>query len=291
MFVGKNIIDIGIFNKKEIRRVYNLIYLDGKTGISRSKRFQIKGITRDKEYDLTLGNKNSRILYFSNNSNGEAEKVTLTLSPSSKARKKVIDFDFAEIDIKGKGAQGNILTKYAIKKIKLKETGKSTLEGINIFYDKDTGKLDTDRRGVNIGEFRGDDKILTIYKDGSYEIHPLDLGIKFDPENIFVIEKYDPEKVISSIYYDGNTKQYFVKRFKIETLSISKKFNFLNEHQKTNLKIVSTEANPSIHIRYQSDSGDQKEMDYNLSEIEVKGWKAIGSRLCKGKVIKISSIH
>ncbi len=287
VFVGKDIINANVFNKNDNRKIYNLLYLDGKTGITRAKRFQIKGVTRDKEYDLTIGDKNSKILYFTENPNGEAEIINITLSQSCKARKKVFDFNFADIDIKGKGSQGNIITKYAIKKIKLKESGISTLGEINIYYDKETGRINTDKRGISLGEFQGKDKLLIIYKDGTYELFPLEINARYKPEEILIIEKFDSKKTISVVYYDGNTKQYFTKRFKIETLSLNKKFNFINDHKKTVLIVVTTKENSNILIRYKTEQKDLKEMIYNLDQVEIKGWKAIGNKLSKYKITKV----
>ncbi|MCP3660761.1 MAG: DNA gyrase/topoisomerase IV subunit A [Bacteroidetes bacterium] len=290
VFVGKDILIANVFNKSDNRKVYNLAYLDGKTGITRVKRFQIKGITRDKEYDLTTGNKNCKVLYLTENPNGEAEIITITLSQSSKARKKVFDFNFADIDIKGKGSQGNILTKYTIKKVKLKEAGISTLGGINIFFDKETGRINTNKIGNDLGEFQGDDKLLIIYKNGSYELTNIEINGKYDSDQISLIHKFDSNIPLSIIYYDGNTKRYYAKKFKIETLSLNKKFSFINDHKKTELITVTIKQDSKILIKYKNYNKDIIEKVFNLDQIEIKGWRAMGTKLTDEKIAKIELI-
>ncbi len=206
-FMGKDILYAGIFRKNDDRMTYNLIYLDGGSGRSMVKRFQIGGITRDKEYDLTKGTKGTKVLYLTANPNGEAELVTVYLTQGAKARVKVFDFDFAEIEIKGRGAGGNILTRYPVRKIQLKMEGKSTLGGINIFYDTVVGRLNTDQRGKLIGNFLGDDKILVCYRNGDYELTSFELTNRYEPKDVVLIEKFDIQKVISAIYFDGGTKK------------------------------------------------------------------------------------
>jgi topoisomerase IV subunit A len=289
VFVGKDIIYVAVFKKNDERMVYNLIYLDGKSGRSMVKRFQVLAVTRDREYDLTTGEKGSKVLYFTANPNGEAEIVTVYLTSGCSARNKVFDFDFATIDIKGRAANGNILTKYPIRKIQLKMEGASTLGGLDIYYDEAIGRLNTDARGKLLGNFFGDDNILVIYKDGSYELTSFELTNRYEAEDIMLIEKYVPEKIISSIYYDGDSKNYFVKRFKIETSTINKKFNFISEAKGSKLTVVSTDKQPQVEIQYQKAGNKQKETsvyDFDML-VDVKGWKAIGNRLPNSNVSKI----
>src|SRR5690606_14190410 len=189
VFVGKDIIYAAVFKKNDERMVYNMVYLDGKTGRSMVKRFQVLSVTRDREYDLTKGNKGSKVSYFTANPNGEAEIVTVFLTSGSKARIKVFDFDFSTIEIKGRAAQGNILTKYPVRKIQLKVEGTSTLGGLDIWYDESIGRLNTDARGKKLGTFKGQDSVLVIDKNGCYTLTSYELTNRYDPEQVLLIEK------------------------------------------------------------------------------------------------------
>ncbi len=273
-FVGKNIIHVSVLKKNDTRRIFNVCYLDGKTGITRAKRFNIGGITRDKDYDITQGNVLSKILYLSDNANGEAEILNILLSPLCKAKKKLLEFNFADIAIKGKGAQGNIITKYSVKKIRLKEQGGSTLGGIALYYDLETGRITTGEEGKRLGQFDGVDKIITIYKNGEYEINAFKIDAKYDVSEVFLIEKFNPQGVVSAAYFDGNTKSYYTKRFKIETSTLNKKFNFLNDNKKTSLLFVSTEADPKTTLKI-----NKKNVEIDFLNIETRGWRAIGVRV------------
>lgn len=290
-FMGKDILYVGVFRKGDERMVYNLIYLDGGFGRAMVKRFQVLAVTRDKEYDLTKGTKGSKVLYLTANSNGEAEIVTVYLTQGAKARVKVFDFDFATIEIKGRGAGGNILTKYPVRKIQLKMEGVSTLGGLDIYYDPIVGRLNTDQRGNLIGNFLGDDKVLVCYKSGEYELTSFELTNRYEPSNVLLIEKFDPEAIISAIYYDGSSKTYFVKRFQIETTTVNKKFNFITDHKQSYLKVVSTEKQPQATVTLVK--GKEEEVkDYDLDMlIDVKGWKAIGNKLSSHQVKEIKLIE
>lgn len=278
-FMGKDILHVGIFRKNDDRMTFNLIYLEGESGKAMVKRFQVGGITRDKEYDLTKGTKGTKVMYLTANPNGEAEIVTVYLTQGAKARVKVFDFDFAEIEIKGRGAGGNILTRYPVRKIQLKMEGKSTLGGLNIHYDVVIGRLNTDQRGKLIGNFLGDDKILVCYKNGDYELTSFELTNRYEPGDVVLIEKFDPQKVISAIYYDGGTKTFFVKRFTIETTTINKRFNFITDHKQSYLRVVSTASQPQVSVTLIKGK-EEEVMEYDLDMlIDVKGWKAIGNKL------------
>jgi topoisomerase-4 subunit A len=281
VFVGKDILYAGVFRKGNDRMVYNLIYMDGKSGYSYVKRFQVLGITRDKEYDLTKGEKGSKVLYVSANPNGEAELVTVTLTPGSTARTKVFDFDFASQLIKGRDSQGNILTKYPIKKVVFKSAGVSTLGGIDIFYDNAIGKLNTEGRGALVGNFQGDDKILVLYKDGSYELTSFDLSNRYDESNILLLSKFDPNRVISAIYFDGGSKNNYLKRFKIETTTTDKKFLYISEAKNSKLLYASIAPNPVVEIHFRRDKSKTTEKAlYDLAALmDVKGWKAMGNKI------------
>ncbi len=290
-FMGKDILYVGIFRKNDDRMTYNLIYLDGSSGRSMVKRFQVGGITRDKEYDLTKGTKGTKITYLTHNPNAEAETVTVYLTQGAKARVKVFDFDFADIEIKGRGAGGNILTKYPVRKIQFKMEGKSTLGGLNIYYDSVVGRLNTDQRGKHIGNFLGDDKILVCYRNGDYELTSFELTNRYEPADVVLIEKFDIKKTVSAIYYDGGTKAYYVKRFLIETTTVNKRFNFISDHKQSSLKIVSTAGQPQVSVTLLKGAIEEV-MEYDLDMlIDVKGWKAIGNKLSTYPVKEISLIQ
>jgi len=292
-FVGKDIIYTGIYSKNDEHMVYNMIYVDGLSGISMAKRFSVNGITRDKEYDLTKGNKGSKVHYLTANPNSESEIVTITLTPTATARVKVFDYDFAELMIKGKGSQGNTVTKYPVKKIVQKSLGDSTLGGREIYYDEVIGRLNTESRGRYLGSFNTDDTILVLFKDGSYEQTSFDLTNHYDVPNIEIIEKFNPEKIITAIHYDGENKNYYVKRFRIETSSVGKKFSYLNEAKGSKLVAVSTQAEPMAEIKFQRDKKSDKETETIILSafIDVKGWKATGNKLNYFKVHAISLLE
>lgn len=288
VFVGKDIIHAAVFKKNDERMVYNIVYLDGESGRSYVKRFQVLGVTRDKEYNLTRGTRGSKILYMTANPNGEAETITVYLTAGSKARKKVFDFDFSSIDIKGRNAQGNIATKYPVRKIQLKSEGISTLGGLDIWYDSAIGRLNTDRRGRYLGNFQNGDAILSVYRDGTYEVTNYELTNRYDVESLLLIEKFDPEKVISTIYYDKGSKKHFVKRFQIETSTLDKRFLFISEEKGSYLVLATTESQPEAVIEYEKKSGIEMETISLESLIEVKGWKSIGNKLSdKIKSVKL----
>ena len=290
-FMGKDILHVAVFRKGDERMVYNLIYLDGGSGRAMVKRFQVLAVTRDKEYDLTKGTKGSKTLYLTANANGEAEIVTVYLTQGAKARVKVFDFDFSTIEIKGRGAGGNILTRYPVRKIQLKMEGVSTLGGLDIYYDPIVGRLNTDQRGELIGNFLGDDKVLVCYKTGEYELTSFELTNRYEPSNVLLIEKFDEDKVISAIHFDGGTKTFYVKRFQIETTTLNKKFNFITDHKQSYLKVVSTEKQPQISVKILKGK-EEEVMEYDMDMlIDVKGWKAIGNKLSSHEVKEITLIQ
>lgn len=287
-FIGKNIIHVAVFKKKDKRTTYNLIYKDGKGGASYIKRFNVTSMTRDKTYDLTAGTPNSQVLYFSANPNGEAEVVTVNLRQAGSIKKLKWDIDFADVIIKGRGAKGNIVTKYSVKRIELKEKGVSTLKPRKIWFDDVVRRLNVDGRGELIGEFRGDDLLLIITQKGiAKTIQPV-LTSHFD-ENMIVLEKYNPEKPISAIYWEGEKERFYVKRFLIE--NENKEENFITEHPKSYLEIVSTDWLPVVEVEFPKPRGkDPKEsLIVELEDfIAVKGIKAMGNQLTSEKVKNIN---
>ncbi|WP_158857088.1 DNA gyrase/topoisomerase IV subunit A [Lunatibacter salilacus] len=289
-FVGKDILHVAVYRKGDERMVYNLIYLDGTSGKTMVKRFQVLAVTRDREYDLTKGTKGSKVLYLTANPNGEAEIITIYLTQGAKAKIKVFDYDFSSIEIKGRGAGGNILTKYPIRKIQHKMDGVSTLGGLNIYYDASIGRLNTDQRGKLIGNFLGEDKIIVFYKNGDYELTGFELTNRFEASNVLLIEKFIHERVFSTIYFDGGSKTYFVKRFLIETTSLNKKFNVISDHKQSYLKMVTSDKQPQIKLTV-SKGKEREEQEFDLDMlIDVKGWKAIGNKLSPHPIEDISLI-
>jgi topoisomerase IV subunit A len=281
VFVGKDIIYCSVFKKNDERKVYNLIYLDAKSGISMAKRFAVTAVTRDKEYDLTLGNPKSKITYFTANDNGEAEVVTINLTAQSSAKVKQFDFDFASIGVKNRSAQGNILTKYPVRKITQKTAGTSTLGGVDIWYDDHLGRLNRDERGRFLGNFDAKDLIFAVYKTGEYELTSFDLTNRFEPNDVLVLSKFDPETVLSAVYYEANQKLWYVKRFKIETTSVDKKFSFIGETKGSKLLAVTADQHPRIEISHMAkDKGPIEKMVLEPAGfIDIRGWKALGNKL------------
>ncbi|HZW66001.1 MAG TPA: DNA gyrase/topoisomerase IV subunit A [Hanamia sp.] len=278
VFIGKDIIHVAVFRKDDDRTTYNMIYADGKKGISYAKRFNVTSITRDKEYDLTKGDEKSRVHYFSVNPNGEAEVVHILLTPGCSARNKEFDYYFETLEIRSRTSIGNQVTKYPIKSVKLAEKGKSTLDKRQLWFDETFGRLNTEEKGILLGEFDGDDKILVIYKDGSYELTDLELTQRFEPEKILFIEKFNPEKIITAVYADLDKKQYYVKRFKIETTSLHNKFFFIKEDANTVLETITTADDPVLYFEKGRGAQVQK-IKYKIGKnIEVTGWKSVGTR-------------
>ncbi|MBA2499135.1 MAG: DNA gyrase/topoisomerase IV subunit A [Chitinophagaceae bacterium] len=279
LFVGKNIEHIAIFQKNDERTTYNVIYTDGKTGVSYAKRFNVTGITRDKDYDLSKGSDKSKLNYLSVNPNGEAEVVKIVLSPNCSARIKEFDFYFEELAIKGRSSMGNQVTKYSIRSVKFKEAGRATLSGRKLWFDDKFGRLNADEKGVLLGGFEPDDRILVIYSDGNYEITDQEMTQRFDKENILLIEKFDPEKTVTAIYLDNEKMQYNVKRFRIETTSIRNKFFFIKEGKNNRIEAVTTEEQPILAV--QSGKGSQiRRAKFKIEKmVEVMGWKAVGAKL------------
>ena len=286
-FVGKDLIHIAVFKKNDERTIYNVIYRDGKAGATFMKRFPVTGVTRDKQYDLCKGSKDSQILYFSANPNGEAEVIEVQLKPMPGLRKVQWDINFAELAVKGRNSMGNVVTKYSVKKIvKLKE-GISTLGARDIWFDDTVQRLNTDKRGTFLGSFGPEDKILTITQSGHYKLNSFDVSTHFD-EDMILIEKFNSKKPISAIYLDGESKTYFVKRFMVEPTD--KKVLFISEAEGSRVEIVTTEEKPAVEVKF-SKVKDKELPDEKIDLtqfIEVKGLKAKGNKLSYSKVKEIN---
>ncbi|MDA8763760.1 DNA gyrase/topoisomerase IV subunit A [Flavobacteriaceae bacterium] len=284
VFVGKDIIHAAIFKKNDTRSIYNMIYKDGKKSAF-IKRFAVKGITRDKVYEMTQGSPGSNVLYFSANPNGEAEVVTILLRNTGKVKKLKWDLDFADLQIKGRGVRGNTVTKYNILRVELKEKGVSTLKPRKIWFDPTIKRLNTDERGELLGAFKGEDKILLINKDGDAKVVIPEMTLHFD-EKLICIEKWKPNKPITSVYFDTEKQRYFIKRFLIE--SESKEDRFIKEGGE--LIFLNTDWRPLITVNFAKprDKDSIPPLEINAEEfIAVKGFKALGNQLTQHKVKNI----
>jgi len=287
-FVDKKIIHVAVFKKKDKRTTYNLIYKDGRGGASYIKRFNVTSITRDRMYDLTNGKASSDVLYFSANPNGEAEVVTVHLRQSGSIKKLKWDTDFADVLIKGRASKGNVVTKYPVKRIELKEKGLSTLQPRKIWFDEVVQRLNVDERGALLGEFRADDMLLVGNQRGFIKIILPDLNTRFD-DDMVVLEKWNPKKPLSAIYYEGEKERYYIKRFIIE--NPNKEELIITEHPKSRLELITTDWRPVVEIAFAKQRGkDQKPNEKIDLEnfIAIKGIKALGNQVTS---LKVKSIH
>ena len=284
IFVGKEIIHVAVFKKKDKRTVYNFIYRDGAKGPSYMKRFNVTSVTRDKEYDLTNQNKGSIVHYFTENPNGEAEVVTINLRAVSSVKKLKWDIDFADLTVKGRAVRGNTITKYAIKSVEFKSEGVSTLKPRKIWFDEAVQRLNVDDRGELLGEFKAEDKLLIISQSGKAKAVKPDLAMHFESDMI-VLEKWKPNKPISAIYFDGDKERYYIKRFLIETPD--KEENLISEHPKSQLEIVATDYRPMAEIIFSKRNIENKKINFE-TYISVKGIKAQGNQLTTNKIKQVN---
>lgn len=294
VFVGKDIIYCSVFKKNDDRKVYNLVYFDAKSGTSYIKRFKITAVTRDRVYDLTAGNPKSKVLYFTANDNGEAEVIQVNLTASCTARVKQFEYDFKDLLIKGRDSMGNVLTKYPVRKIIQKSAGVSTLGGLDIWYDPTIGRLNRDEHGKYLGNFEAKDHILVIYNDGQYELTNFELTNRYEPKDIAVLIKFVPDSIVSAVYYDGASKLYYVKRFRIETTTVDKKFLFISDEKGSKLYFASVDVYPRIELTFKKDEkgAPLEHEEIALDEMaEIRGWKALGSKLSTHKVQAIKPLE
>lgn len=287
-FIGKDILHVAVWKKNDKRTVYNMIYREGKEGPYYMKRFSVTGVTRNTDYPLASDKKGSEVLYFSANPNGEAETVTVLLKPNPRIRKNKMDVDFSELAIKGRDSKGNLVTKYAVKKVDLKEEGVSTLAPRRIWFDDTVRRLNADGRGTLLGSFKGDDKILTINTNGEAKLVSFDLGNRFDDEYL-VLEKWKPEQPVTCIYFDGEKDIYFIKRFLFENTPNIQTF-MPSEHPKSFIENVIVANGATAEIIFAKDKGKDRDPEtVHIDEfITVKGIKAIGNQFTKFKVKTIN---
>ncbi|RXK52271.1 DNA gyrase/topoisomerase IV subunit A [Aquirufa rosea] len=292
VFVGKDILYCSVFKKNDDRKVYNLVYFDGKTGTSFVKRFKVTSVTRDREYKIVSDHAKSKISYFSANENGEAEVIQINLTANCTAKNKQFDYDFAKLAIKGRESMGNVLTKYPVRKITQKSAGVSTLGGVDIWYDATVGRLNRDEHGQFIGNFEPKDCILVMYKSGNYELTNFELTNRYTADEILHLKKYQPNSIISAVYLDGSSKNHFIKRFKLETTTVDKKFLFISDHKASKLLAASDNYAPNVQIKHKADGKTNQIELVPVSElVDVRGWKAIGNKLNYPKLTDVQFIE
>lgn len=288
-YVGKDIIHIAIFKKGDDRTVYNMAYRDGARGNTMIKRFNVTGVTRDKEYNLTRGAKDSKVHYFTVSPNGENEIITVFLTPTSGARKQEFDMDLSTVAIKGRDSQGNILTRYPVRKIVLKEKGKAEIVKQKVWFDDSTHRLNYDERGTFLGSFGPEDRILTVTQSGHYRMTGTETSIHFD-EDMILIEKYDPSATTTAVYFDGDSKQYFIKRFQFELTD--KKTLFITEHAESRLEAVSNHPGQKVELKFAKVKGEEPKPETIDADtfIEVRNMRAKGNKLSANKIKDIDMI-
>ncbi|MEO5581784.1 MAG: DNA gyrase/topoisomerase IV subunit A [Saprospiraceae bacterium] len=289
IFMGKDIRYVNVWKKNEDRTVFNVVYVDGATGKSFAKRFQIGGVTRDKEYPIATDHKDSKLIFISANPNGESELVNIQLSQGSTARIKQFDFDFASLDIKGKTSKGITVTKYPVKRVELVEKGKSSLGAQAIWLDEATGRLNTENRGRSIGEFDTGDLILSMWSDGSFQLNSVEMSLRFNMEELVWIGKFNEQEPIAAVYYEGEKGWTLVKRFLIETRTTGSRFKFITEHKDSRLLYAQCGIDPVIEYSWKA-KNQKHTREFRINEfIDVKGWKALGNRLSEYKLINVKS--
>jgi len=291
VFIGKNILHTAVWKKGDERTTYNMIYIDGKTGKAFAKRFNVKSITRDKEYPIGTDDKKTKIVYFAAHPNGETETVEIKLTAGCRAQKKTFEFDFADLDIKGRGAKGNTVTKYPIRKVTQLEIGESSLGSIKAWIDTANGRLNKEGRGKYLGEFDAGDMIITVYKNGTYMLSEFNFDKKYDGSNLVDAAKLYEETVLSCIYYEAEKGWTMVKRFYIETNHEDTFTRFITDHKMSKLYYASLDESPQVKFSYRQDKQKHEE-ELELAEfIDVKGWKAVGNKLGEYKILKIYGIN
>nr|MCR5190957.1 DNA gyrase/topoisomerase IV subunit A [Bacteroidales bacterium] len=290
VFVGPDILAAYVFNRNDDRTIFNMVYQDGPLGFSYVKRFAIGGVSRDKRYNLTKGTKGSKVLYFTMNKNGEAETVRVTLRHKAKLKKPVFDYDFSTLAIKGRQSMGNILTKYPVRKIELQSRGASTLNALSLWFDESIQRLNTEQHGRLLGEFLASDKLISFYKAGYCKITGFDLSLHFD-EGLLFVEKFNPRRPVSVLYYDKEQKKYFLRRSIVE--ESDKKIELLCGNPKAEMFFCSIQYLPQVEITYTDKQHPDKTTElFNVAEMaEETKLKSKGKRLSFDKIYKINELE
>jgi len=290
IFIGKGIIHVAVFKKKDSRTIYNMIYKDGTRGSTYVKRFAVTAITRDKLYDLTAGNKGSKVYYLTANPNGEAERVSVLLRQTGSIKKLKFELDFADVLVKGRGSKGNIVTKYSVNRVELKEKGLSTLKPRRIWFDDTVQRLNVDDRGELLGEFTSEDRLLIVKQNGTVRTVIPELTMRFD-DDMIVLEKWEPKKPLTAIYWEGEKELFYVKRFLID--NPDKVESITTDHPKSYLERIFTDYRPQASVTFVKERGKERKDDLviDLEEfISIKGITAMGNQLTKNKVLEIASM-
>jgi topoisomerase-4 subunit A len=290
VFVGKNILHVAVFKKNDSRTIYNVVYRDGRQGQYFIKRFNVTSMTRDKEYDLTQGTPNSRVVYFTSNPNGEAEIIKITLDPTAKAKKLFLEKDFSEVIIKGRASKGNLLSKHPISRISLKSHGHSTLGGRKVWFDPDVKRLNYDEHGNYLGEFNDEDQILVILDNGDFYLTNFDLNNHYE-DNILRLEKYQPDKVWTAILFDADQQGYpYLKRFLMD--ASKRKQNWLSENINSRLVLLTDQVYPRIKVTFGGNDAFRDPMEIEAEDfVGVKGYKARGKRLTTYAIATIEELE
>jgi topoisomerase-4 subunit A len=290
IFIGKNPLHVTIWRKQNERMIYNVAYADLSAGINYVKRFSVPAITRDKKYPIADGVEKATVLHFSANPNGEAETVLIKLTQSCTAKKKEFEYDFAQLAVKGRGARGNVLTKYPVRKITVKSRGESTLGALKIWWDSANGRLNTSEYGLLLGAFEEDDRIIAFYKNGSYEMTNYDLHNRFEPKDIQYISQFDPETIFNIIYFDGERECTYSKKIKLDTTTLNTKFEFINSHKNSELLFFSIHPEPKIKYEASDKKGKSQIQELNFSQLDVIGRTSLGTKISDQKINNIIDI-
>ena len=283
-FFAKNLLYVGVFNRGDDRTIYNMIYREGKSAVTYAKRCSITSVTRDKEYNLTQGSAGSSILWFTVNHNGEAETVKIYLRPRPKLKKTNMEYDFSTLAIKGKTSRGNLVSKNPIQKIVMKSKGVSTIGGKNIWYDADIQKLNEDGRGILLGEFEGQDKVLAIFKGGTYYTTSFDLSNRYQGD-VLKVEKFDPDRTYTVLYWDGSAKAFYIKRFSF-TESDNSPLSFISDNKGSYLVDISEDAHPRFEVIFGGKYSHREPEDYLAEEFIAKKGLAAKGKKCHSYDLK-----
>jgi len=286
-FVGKDIVFVDVYRKGDDRRIYHMVYVDGATGISYAKRFNIQGVTLNKEYNLVKEAPKAKVHYFSMNPNAESEQVLISLHPAARAKQKEINFDFGSLGIKARSSQGNIATRYPIKRVLFKGRGQSTVGGRALWFDEVMGRLNTDKRGRLLGIFDNADRLLAIYTDGTYELLAPETTHHFEVANLVVLQKFDPQRPISVLHTDGTKKETYAKRFLVDTTTLDKRFSFISDEKGSKLNFASYAENPVVELVAGKKRADATTLHIEFGKMEVKGRTALGSRVATLPVLEV----
>ncbi len=291
VFIGKNILHTAVWKKGDERTTYNMIYIDAKSGKAMAKRFNVKAITRDKEYDLGTDDPKNKVVYFAAHANGETETVQIQLTPGCRAKKKQFEFDFADLDIKGRGSKGNIVTKWPIKKVTQLEIGESSIGSMDVWLDLQSGRLNKEGRGKHIGAFDSGELVITLYKNGTFMLNEFNLDKKYDVANLLDGSKLYEDTVVNAVYFDGEKGWTMVKRFMIETRSTDVYTKYITHHKSSKLYFASLDDETVVNYSFKKNN-KKTEIELDLEEfIDIKGWKAAGNKLGDFKILKISGVQ